>query len=85
MEAYLIENPAVLALDPDEDEEIEIIEDQLSFNTARKPQSEGGRIDLLAHYKFFKRLGIIELKKGTIKEKNIEQLEGYLKERKSGS
>lgn len=81
MEAYLIENEAVLALDNEEFDEVTILADELSILSARKSKASDGRIDLVAYYSSSNTLAVIELKKGTISCDNIEQLTDYLKER----
>lgn len=79
MEAYLIENPSVLAL---EDDEIpEIINDELSIPDGRKSKKSDGRIDLLLKYPSIQTLGVVELKKGEISISNITQLKDYLEHR----
>lgn len=81
MEAYLIENKKILALDKDLFTEVEIICDELSILKARKSKDTDGRIDLLVMYEESECLGLIELKKGEIGRENIEQLRDYLVER----
>lgn len=79
MEAYLIENPGVLAVD--EDEIPEVINDELSVPGGRKSKRTDGRIDLLLKYPSTETLGVVELKKGEIGTSNIDQLKDYLEHR----
>jgi hypothetical protein len=50
MEAYLIENEGVLALDRDTFSDVEIIEDELTLKQGGGNQIRDGRIDILATY-----------------------------------
>jgi hypothetical protein len=80
MEAYLIENEGVLALDDDAFSSIEIIEEELTLKQGRSSQDTDGRIDILVTYSQ-EIIGIVELKLGRLENVHLEQLEDYLKER----
>jgi len=80
MEAYLIENEPVLALDSKEFLDITILESELSLHYGRKSKKTDGRIDLLVGYGQ-EYLAIVELKLGELQRKHVEQLEDYLKEK----
>jgi hypothetical protein len=74
MEAYIIENENVLKID--EDDQIQIIDFELSLRYGRQSKSTDGRIDLLALYNNNK-LGIIELKNGKLIKDHFNQLNDY--------
>ena len=76
MEAYLIENEGVLALDRDTFSDVEIIETELTLKQGRK--TTDGRIDILATYSQ-EYIAIVELKLGELKDIHLEQLQDYLK------
>ena len=80
MEAYLLENEGVLALDDDTFSEVEIIEDELSIEDGRQSKRTDGRIDILAKYSD-EYIAVIELKIGQLNEDHLAQLEDYLKAR----
>ena len=80
MEAYLIENEGVLALDSENLKDVEIIETELTLKQGRKSKNTDGRIDILAIYSE-EYIGIIELKLGMITQTHIAQLEDYLEQR----
>ena len=80
MEAYLIENEAVLALDDKGFDEVIVLEDELSILLTRKPKPSDGRIDLVVYYSTSNTLAVIELKKGVISSCDIKQLTDYLEE-----
>lgn len=63
MEAYLIENESVLALDKDTFSAVEVVEAELSLKDGRKTKDSDGRIDILATYSQ-EYIAIIELKLG---------------------
>ncbi len=77
MEAYLAENPNILALDEDELTEVSVIEAEVPAPRRRKSQKNDGRIDLLAVYGA-STVGVLELKHGELNESHLEQLEDYL-------
>lgn len=77
MEAYLIENPDILALDDDELSTVQIVEAELPVPGGRKSRKGDGRIDLLAIYGD-STVGIIELKLGEISEEHLQQIDDYL-------
>jgi len=78
MEAYLIENDAVLALHPEHLFEVRILESEFSLKAGRETKKTDGRIDVLARYDPAEYLAIIELKAGQLQRKHVEQLEDYL-------
>lgn len=78
MEAYLLDNESILKLDDDELNNSHIIDVQIPLKNGRA--SGDGRIDILAQY-HADNVAIIELKLGEISSADLNQLEGYLKER----
>ncbi len=78
MEAYLIENEGVLALDRDTFTDVEIIETELALKQGRK--NADGRIDILATYSQ-EYIAIVELKLGELNSCHLSQLEDYLREK----
>jgi len=77
MEAYLIENEGILALDDDLFSNVEIIDEELTLKQGRKSNDTDGRIDILTTYSQ-EYIGIIELKLGQLENIHLEQLEDYL-------
>ncbi len=80
MEAYLIENEGVLALDDEVFCNVEIIDAELSLKRGRTSKETDGRIDVLATYSQ-EYIAVIELKLGTLTQLHRQQLEDYLMER----
>lgn len=80
MEAYLIENESVLALDDDTFSEVSFYEEEVTIQGGAQGASGVGRIDILATYSN-EYIGVIELKMDTLNEDHLNQLEGYLKAR----
>jgi hypothetical protein len=80
MEAYIIENEGVLALDRDTFSDVEIIEDELTLKQGGKSQVGDGRIDILATYSQ-EYIAIVELKLGELRDVHLTQLENYLKQK----
>lgn len=80
MEAYLIENPAVLSMETDGFNEVDILKCEVTLLGGRADRSTDGRIDILAKYGQ-EYLAIVELKLGELTELHLTQLESYLKER----
>lgn len=80
MEAYLIENEGVLALDSEIFSAVEIIETELTLKQGRKSKDTDGRIDILATYSE-EYIGVIELKYGELSQIHLDQLEDYLEQR----
>lgn len=80
MEAYLIENEGVLALDRGTFSDVEIIEDELTLKQGGGNQIRDGRIDILATYSQ-EYIAIVELKLGELKDIHLTQLENYLKQK----
>lgn len=80
MEAYLIENEGVLALDPEIFNRVEIIETELTLKQGRKSKDTDGRIDILATYSE-EYIGVVELKYGELGQAHLNQLEDYLDQR----
>jgi hypothetical protein len=78
MEAYLVENPDVLALDEDELSEAIVVEAELPIAGARTSRQSDGRIDLVAVYGDTT-VAIIELKLGELNDGHFHQLSDYLR------
>ena len=81
MEAYLIENEGVLALDDDIFSDVSFYDEEVAIQGGAQGVSGAGRIDVLVTYSN-QYIGVIELKMGTLNEEHLKQLEGYLKARK---
>jgi hypothetical protein len=77
MEAYLIENPDILALDEDDLAEVTIVEAEVALPGGRQSKQGDGRIDLVAIYGD-STAGIVELKLGELNGYHLKQLEDYL-------
>jgi len=75
MEAYLIENEEILALDNDNFTEVAVLDEEIALKKGRRDRD--GRIDILASYGA-EYLSIIELKLNQIDESTLKQLENYL-------
>ena len=80
MEAYLIDNEGVLALDDDVFTNVEIVEAELSLKQGQKNKDTDGRIDILATYSQ-EYIAIVELKLGQLEQVHLLQIEDYLLER----
>ncbi len=80
MEAYLIDNERVLALDDDVFSNVEVIDAEVPLKRGQKSKDTDGRIDILATYSE-EYIAIVELKLGQLDQKSLEQLEDYLAER----
>ena len=80
MEAYLIENESVLALDSKEFKDVNVLESELTLQSGRKTKNTDGRIDILADYGN-EYLAIVELKLGEIHQKHVDQISDYLHEK----
>jgi hypothetical protein len=78
MEAYLIENEEILALDNDNFSEVAVLDEEIALKKGRRDR--GGRIDILTSYGA-EYLSIIELKLNQINESTLNQLENYLDQR----
>jgi hypothetical protein len=77
MEAYLIENPDILALDNDDLSTVSILEVEVPMRGGRASKGTDGRLDLLALYGE-STIALIELKLGELADVHLEQLEDYL-------
>lgn len=77
MEAYVMENPDILALDDDELSTVQIVEAELALPGGRNSRKGDGRIDLLAVYGE-STVGVIELKLGELNDGHLQQLDDYL-------
>jgi hypothetical protein len=77
MEAYLVENSEVLALDEDELSDVAILDAELPLAAGRRSKQSDGRIDLLAGYGDAT-VGVIELKLGQLNDVHLKQLADYL-------
>lgn len=75
MEAYLIENEEILALDNDNFTEVAVLDEEIALKKGRRDRD--GRIDILTSYGA-EYLSIIELKLNQIDESTLNQLESYL-------
>lgn len=75
MEAYLIENEEILALDNDNFNEVAVLDEEIALKKGRRDRD--GRIDILSSYGA-EYLSIIELKLNKIDDQTLNQLEGYL-------
>jgi hypothetical protein len=80
MEAYLIENEAVLRLNDDDFSEVQIIDSELPVPKGRPTRDTDGRIDLLALYNS-ETLGIIELKNAVLGQEHFKQLQEYFSQK----
>lgn len=80
MEAYLIDNEGVLALDDDVFTNVEIVDTELSLKKGQKNKDTDGRIDILATYSQ-EYIAIVELKLGQLGQIHLLQIEDYLLER----
>ena len=80
MEAYLIDNEGVLALDDDVFTNVEIVAAELSLKQGQKNKDTDGRIDILATYSQ-EYIAIVELKLGQLEQVHLLQIEDYLLER----
>ena len=77
MEAYLVENEGVLALD-EPFTDVNVVAEELTLKQGRESKDTDGRIDLLVTYAQ-EYIGIVELKLGELKHVHLTQLEKYLK------
>ncbi len=78
MEAYLIDNEGVLALDDEVFTNVEIVDAELSLKQGQKSKEEtDGRIDILATYSQ-EYIAIVELKLGQLEHVHLLQIEDYL-------
>lgn len=77
MEAYLIDNEGVLALDRDNYWDVSVVEAELTLKMGRQSKGTDGRIDMLVTYSN-ECLGVVELKLDQLNQSHLEQLEDYL-------
>ncbi|MEP2980687.1 MAG: hypothetical protein ABJO86_14440 [Lentilitoribacter sp.] len=77
MEAYLVENEGILALD-EPFIDVNVIAEELTLKQGRSSKDTDGRIDLLVTYAQ-EYIGVVELKLGQLTEVHLQQLEDYLK------
>ncbi len=75
MEAYLIENEEILALDNDNFTEVAVLDEEIALKKGRRDRD--GRIDILTSYGA-EYLSVIELKLHQINSSTLFQLESYL-------
>lgn len=82
MQAYLIDNPAILSLSGSEDEEVEVLETELKIEGVRNKDQGNGRVDLLVGFGDSS-YGIVEIKKGSFSlgPGGYDQLADYVKGR----
>lgn len=80
MEAYLVENESILALDNDVFSDVVIIQEELTLKQGRSSKDTDGRIDILITYSS-EYIGVVELKLGELEEIHLTQLEDYLLEK----
>lgn len=78
MEAYLIENEEILALDNENFTEVAVLDEEIALKKGRRDRD--GRIDILSSYGA-EYLSIIELKLHEINDDALTQLENYLDQR----
>ncbi len=78
MEAYLIENEEILALDDDNFTDVTVLDEEIALRKGRRDRD--GRIDILATYGA-EYLSIVELKLHEINEQSLMQLQSYLDQR----
>lgn len=81
MQAYLLDNEKVLALDDDVFGTVQIIDAEVPLEQGQKVKGTDGRIDILASYSE-EYIAIVELKLELLDRKALIQLEGYLAERR---
>ena len=77
MEAYLIENPEVLALDTDELSTVTVLDEEVPIPEGRPSRGRDGRIDLIVEYGE-STFGVLELKLGELTDRHLQQLEDYM-------
>ena len=80
MEAYLIDNMNVLALDDNTFSSVDIIQEEVPLKDGGQVKGRNGRLDLLVKYQP-NYIGIVELKLGTLTNEHLKQLGHYLKVR----
>ena len=80
MEAYLIDNEGVLALDDDVFSNVEVVDTEIALTNGQTSKGTDGRTDIVATYSE-EYIAIIELKLGQLKCEHLEQIENYLRER----
>ena len=80
MEAYLIDNEQVLALDDDVFTNVEVIDAEVPLEQGQMNKDRDGRIDILATYSQ-EYAAIVELKLHQLDQAALTQLEGYLAQR----
>ncbi|WP_299463883.1 hypothetical protein [uncultured Microscilla sp.] len=78
MEAYLIENENILALDDENFTEVTVLDEEIALKEGGR--NRDGRIDILSSYGA-EYLSIVELKLHEINDETLTQLEGYLKQK----
>jgi len=81
MQAYLLDNEKVLALDDDLFGSVQIIDAEVPLKQGQKIKETDGRIDILASYSE-EYIAIVEVKLELLDNKALTQLEGYLAERR---
>ena len=69
MEAYLVENEGILALD-EPFIDVDVVAEELTLKQGRKSKDTDGRIDLLVTYAQ-EYIGVVELKLGQLKEVHL--------------
>ena len=77
MEAYLVENPELLALDTDELSRVRVLDEEIPMPDGRPSRRGDGRIDLIAEYGG-STFAVIELKLGQLTDGHLGQLEDYM-------
>ena len=78
MEAYLIENEEILALDDSNFNEVSVLDEEIALKKGRRDRD--GRIDILSSYGG-EYLSIVELKLNQIDNLTLNQLEDYLNQK----
>jgi hypothetical protein len=81
MESFIMENPDIIAINDDWLGDVNVVLSEAQLLDGRKKSGKkDGRIDLIATYNQ-DYLAIVELKKGEINMRHLDQLEDYLNER----
>ncbi|MDE2567003.1 MAG: hypothetical protein KGL50_14570 [Burkholderiales bacterium] len=80
MQAYLIDNEAVLALDDEVFNNVDVVDTELFLKQGQHIKGTDGRIDILATYAQ-EYIAVVELKLGQLEKAHLVQLESYLLER----
>lgn len=77
MQSFLLENPEILDLPSEDLYPVKIVNPELQIKEGRSSKNKDGRIDILAEYGDYT-IGVIEIKKGVLEEKDIDQISDYI-------